>query len=142
MAINKRQRYYLHLIRTANSAVHEISQVLLIIANKRLTLAEQAIMSELRACLYWEGRLIAALAKLLQEEIDPYIINGKMLRQINGRLVEKLQGFSKAANHNLNYLEQYFEHDFWLELSQDKTALRLSQIIAALQDKDLSRLNF
>lgn len=134
-----RHRYYLHLIQVSGSTVSYISQALLIMANKRLTLAEKAICNELHACVYWENCLIAVLIQFVQEE--NFVLtstDGKSLRQINIKLTKRLQAFIQAANHGLNYLEQYFEHDFWLELSNDQPSARLSQIHIKVKDKVIS----
>lgn len=128
---------YLYLIQSVAGTIGQISQVLLSLANKRLTLAEKAIRAELRACAYWESCLIALLTKYLSE--DNYFLdnsNGEMLMQINNKLTRELQAFIKAADYNLNYLEQYFEHDFWTKLTEDKVSVQLSTILAIYQDKN------
>jgi len=127
-------RYCIYLIRSANSAIDIISRVLLIIGGKRQTLAERAIMAELAACNYWSARVISALSQLVIEKKYPLDPNeGKQIRQINKDLVGKLEAFCQAADHSLNYLEQYFEHDLWLILNEDQTSMRLSQIVGNLE---------
>src|SRR5579872_4228177 len=106
------EHYYLHLIQLVNLAIDKISQVLLVITSKRQTVAEKAIMSELCSCTYWNGQLVAILSQMLKDK--KYILNsadGKTLWQLNNQLIDKLKDFNKAADHNWNYLEQYFEHD-------------------------------
>lgn len=128
---------YVYLIQSAAESINQISQVLLSIGNKQLTLAEKAIRTELYSCAYWEGCLIAVLARWLRE--GNYFLekhDGKMLRQINGKLTKQLKQFVKAAEHNLNYLEQYFEHDFWAQLTEDNPSVQLSRIISVYQDKN------
>jgi hypothetical protein len=78
----------------------------------------------------------ATLAQLLKEK--KYILSsadGKILSQVSKNLIDQLKGFNKAADHNLNYLEQYFEHDLWLALSQDQASMRLSKIVVDLEQK-------
>ena len=123
-------RTHLRLLQTAALTIKRISKVLLILTDTRLTLAQKAIRAELYACANLESRLIAAMTKLVSLELSVLEeTDGKKLRRINKKLNQELGNFLQAADHSLNYLEQYFEHDFWMRLDDNQFAKQLSDIL-------------
>lgn len=121
---------YLHLMIEAGLVINSLLKILSILTNKRITLAEKAIQAEFRACSKWERQLISVLLKCRRDQL--YVFDQsdcKKLRQINIKLAQELKAFLKVANYDLNYTEQYYEHDFWLRISADKFSSRLEGIL-------------
>lgn len=121
---------YLKTVKATSIVIKKITKVLLILTNKRKTIAERAIQAELICLVSLESQLITSLTQSLTDE--KYFLDDKdcqKLRQINIRLNKQLQAFIKAATYNLNYLEQYFEHDFWIKLDNNNFAQELSYLV-------------
>lgn len=127
---------YLKSMQSISTVIKQISKVLAILADKRITVAEKAIQEELTLCAELESFFLYLLSKTLKEK--RYCLSEDdclKLRQINIKLNKQLQAFIKAAKYNLNYLEQYFEHDFWLELTNSRYAEQLSHFKNEIETK-------
>ncbi len=124
---------YLHLIVLSGLLINNLLLVLRILGSKRITLAEKAIQAELRNCYLYQQQLILALVKSAAKQTYLFDQNDcKKLKQINIKLLQELKAFLAAANHNLNYLEQYYEHDFWLRINHDKFSNQFKQILGRI----------
>ena len=126
-----RQRYFLHLNHAAKVVLEEISQVVLLLSNKRQTFAEKAIKNELDSFAILETQFIAVLTESIERKhclLNSFHI--RRARQLNNELSLQLKAFLKAAEHNLNYLEQYFEHDFCSRLYERRLRYQFSEILS------------
>ncbi len=120
---------YLKSIQSLTVVINQLSKALYVLYNKRLTVAEKAIQEELALCAELESFFLYTLMAALKKKRN--FLNKAdclKLKQINIKLNKQLKAFIKAAKYNLNYLEQYFEHDFWVELTNSKFADQLAQI--------------
>jgi hypothetical protein len=127
---------YLKSMQSLGLVIRRISQVLSFLIDKRVTIAEKAIQEELALCVERESLLLYALSKAIKQKCQSLSENDCLkLRRINIKLSKQLQAFIKAATYNLNYLEQYFEHDFWLNLANNKFAEQLSQFTQEIESK-------
>jgi len=172
------RKNYLSAIQTASAILRQITKILLLLADKRATVAERAIQSELCVCANFESRLSTHLTQALIDLEGMNFskpraawsrplgergyahkagFNGKTylplcrrkytirrgsalfdetyrfseyekLKEINRKLNKELKAFLKAAAYDLNYLEQYFEHDFWLVFEESRYAEQLNAL--------------
>ena len=123
------QKTYLTSSQSISLILVKISAGLVFIINKRPTVAQKAIKQELTYCAELEKFLLDCFDRSLKEQI--YCLsesNCLQLIEINIKLEEQLQAFINAANYNFNYLEQYFEHDFWLALDNCRYTEKLFQL--------------
>jgi hypothetical protein len=127
---------YLKSISSISLVVQRISQAILLLRNKRPTVAEKAIQEELALCAEMESLLLYTISKAFkQRQFYLSVQDCFEIRLINIKLHKQLRSFIKAGTYNLNYLEQYFEHDFWLDLSNRSFAEQLSLIASKLELK-------
>jgi hypothetical protein len=100
--------------------IESLSQSLLLLANKRATLEEKMIAAQF-------GGIAAALSALLSR-LFAMLNEGKQkeyqdafgaLRETNLKLQSVIDDFLKIARYDLNFLEQYYEHDFCKRLHED-----------------------
>ncbi len=128
--------HYLKSVQSLSRVIKQIGKVLSVLIDKRTTVAERAIQEELALCAEFESFFLYSLSKAFKKKCYCLSENDCLkLRQINIKLNKQLQAFIKAAKYNLNYLEQYFEHDFWLELTNSKFAEQLSHIKDEIEAK-------
>lgn len=107
-----------------------IGAVLLLLDKPRKTLAQKAIQEELNTCLNYADTLLAMPGFSDQKNLfDLSLSQYEELDHVCVAFIERLDTFKKAANYSLNYLEQYFEHEFWLNLSEQKFREKLVKII-------------
>jgi hypothetical protein len=94
-----------------------IMQVMNILAAKRVTLEEKMITAHLKdlAETYDD---IGKRSDLLQKtfEQDPFENILENFHTLNVEISSTIESFLKMANFNLNFLEQYYEHDFYDKL--------------------------
>ena len=115
--------------KTANLVIEKVTRVLSLLLMKRATLAQRAIQAELLLFARLEALLIASLTKSLADGAGTWDVGDcRRLRLVNSKLNKQLRAFLKAAAYDFNYLEQYFEHDFWLELKNNKFAEQLTEL--------------
>jgi hypothetical protein len=112
-----------------------IDTILLVLIEKRQTVAEKAIQEELKRCAVLECELLLIIQKAVKTNFLSISDECRLARRINIKLNKQLQALIKAAKYDLNYLEQYFEHSFWLDLSNENYSKRLSELIAVLKTK-------
>ncbi len=116
--------------RTISPVISKITRILWLLVDKRATLAEKAIKLELASCVNIEGLLTASLAlSLINPDCLWEIEDCRKLRQLNIKLNKQLKAFLKASAYDLNYLEQYFEHDFWLEFKNNNFVGQLADLL-------------
>ncbi len=125
--ISKIQNDHLKAIKSSTVVINAANKVLELLTDKRSTVAEKAIQVYLDRCIKLENELISYLCNASNGNLSSEYC--QKLRLINIRLSKQLKSFLKAAEYNLNYLEQYFEHDFWLELVNQKFTERLNDIL-------------
>jgi hypothetical protein len=127
---------YLKSAQSLSVVIKKISKVQSVLLDKRTTVAEKAIQEELALCAELESFFLHSLSRAVKKKCFYISENNCLkLRQINIKLKKQLKAFIKAAKYNLNYLEQYFEHDFWLELTHNKFAEQLSRIKEEIEIK-------
>lgn len=108
------------ILKDALRVQESILDALLKLKDKRITLEEKMITRYLH---YWSASLLKLLAvvhedlavgkgSLNKEEATSFI-------SLNQSMLEALFELHKAIDYDLNYLEQYFEHGFFLRLEQE-----------------------
>jgi hypothetical protein len=115
--------------------IKKISEALSILIEKRTTLEEKLIKSYFLKLASVQGRiseqlltLLAANAPSIREETLAELV--RIVDDVNSRLDQ----FLKAARYNLNYLEQYFEHQFASELERSLLLEDSLKVFASLAE--------
>ena len=127
---------YLKSMQSLSLVTKRISQALSFLINKRATVAEKGIKEELALCAELEAFLLYSLSKAVKQKCYCFSeAECLKLQRMNIKLSKQLQAFIKAATYNLNYLEQYFEHDFWLDLTNSKFTEQLAQFTSKTKIK-------
>jgi hypothetical protein len=104
-------------LSSLTSAVAKLSE-------KRATLEEKMIkryFHELASEISTASSIIHAI--LSEEKASWTSENHDETTQLTGDLLSRLQEFHKAIDYDWNYLEQYFEHGFYLELTENSHLL-------------------
>lgn len=106
-------------MRQANelaSIVTKVGESVLLLCEKRVTLEEKMLRTYLHelaiCCAGLAAKLHAFTASGAKSESVPFSEIARLTSETNGALDELL----KVIRYNLNFLEQYFEHDFYDKL--------------------------
>lgn len=94
------------------------------LAEKRATLEEKMIKRYFHnlACEIADASSI--VHRILSEEKESWSAeNHESAMQLTTDILGRLQEFHKAIDYDWNYLEQYFEHGFYLELTENSQLL-------------------
>lgn len=94
------------------------------LSEKRATLEEKMIkryFHELAAEISTASSIIHAILSAEKELWTSE--NNDQTTQLTGDILSRLQEFHKAIDYDWNYLEQYFEHGFYLELTENSHLL-------------------
>jgi hypothetical protein len=119
-------------LRQANQLAEIITKAgtaIVLLADKRVTLEEKMIRSYLHNLSIESARLIATIhtftkdgAKGESQIIDDISASASQIHAVLDQLL-------KVVRYNLNYLEQYFEHEFYIKLEQEHRFIeRLSEL--------------
>jgi len=113
--------------------IKKISEALSILIDKRATLEEKMIKSYFLKLASAQGRISEQLLQVLPWP-EPQIKNETLteLIRIADEIDGKLEAFLKAAHYDLNYLEQYFEHQFASELERSQLLEDSLKVFASL----------
>jgi hypothetical protein len=117
---SSQSRRILSLLRQCSQAVENIAEALQILLEKRSTLEEKAICAYLLEIAQLQAAVSSQLIGVLRQS-NAELAESELLRltDLNESLLENLAGFLKAAKYDFNYLEQYFEHDFYEQLEAE-----------------------
>jgi len=101
------------------------------LAEKRATLEEKMIKRYFHALASEISRASAVIHQILSEEKALWTAeNHDSAMQLTTAIQERLQEFHKAIDYDWNYLEQYFEHGFYLELTENSHLLETTREFA------------
>ncbi len=121
------------LLFKSSSIVKNISEALIMMAEKRTTLEEKMINAYLTELASAHGQIIEHIFSNLSK------INKKVpkailaeLHELDDKLLASVEDFLRAARHDLNYLEQYFEYDFYRSLKDSKYLEDSERILEAI----------
>lgn len=123
-------------LRTINKLIDKISEVIQLLADKRVTLEEKII------CHHFH--LLASEYATLCAKAHNFLAQGKQLRpdgclpelkMFNSEVDSTLEELLKIVRYNLNFLEQYFEYDYANRLQEKhRFAQRLKEIAERFPD--------
>jgi hypothetical protein len=123
---------WLEELRQINKLIDKISEVVQLLANKRVTLEEKII------CHHFH--MLASEYSKLCANAHNFLAQGKQLRpdgclpelkMFNSEVDATLEELIKIVKYNLNFLEQYFEYDYANRLQEKhRFAERLAEISA------------
>jgi hypothetical protein len=94
------------------------------LSEKRATLEEKMIkryFHELAAEISAASSIVHTILSVEKELWTSE--NHDQTTQLTGDILSRLQEFHKAIDYDWNYLEQYFEHGFYLELTENSHLL-------------------
>ncbi len=121
-------------IKEANQATELITVTLLSLKDKRVTLEEKMIKSHLHELAELLSSISVQMHKRFRVEsydIDKDTISN--LRVLTGEILANVASLKKITDYNLNFLEQYFEHDYYATLVQEyRFKERLLETISSL----------
>ena len=101
------------------------------LAEKRATLEEKMIKRYFHELAGEISDASSVLHRLLSEEKSTWTSeNQDAAIQLTTAIQERLQEFHKAIDYDWNYLEQYFEHGFYLELTENSHLLEKAREFA------------
>jgi hypothetical protein len=113
--------------------IKKISAALAIMVEKRATLEEKMIKSYFIRLASVQGqvseRIVTALAAK-EGAVGRTILSD--LDTVADKILSSVDDFLKAARYDLNYLEQYFEHQFYSELETSKLLEDSLKLFASL----------
>lgn len=115
--------------------IKKISEALSILIDKRVTLEEKMIKSYFLKLASAQGHISEQLLTVLAQN-EPAIKKETLteLVRIADEVNDRLEKFLKAARYDLNYLEQYFEHQFASELERSHLLEDSLKVFASLTE--------
>ena len=138
---NTGEEHHIRLVEEllkCGTVINKISEALSILVEKRATLEEKMIKS-------YFIRLASAHSKAFEKLLE-VMADGEAqlpertlsdLASVAERANTMIDKFLKAAKYNLNYLEQYFEHQFASELERDGLLEDSLKVFASLSESAL-----
>lgn len=104
----------------AGQIIEYLSDALLLLRNKRVTLEEKAISA-------YFSRLTVSYALVIESVHSKFLLNRNQLpddlllklKDVNSGLLTVIVDFLKMARYDANFLEQYVEHDFHSRLTAE-----------------------
>ena len=102
----------------AGRVVEGIGEALALLESKRATLEEKMIRRYFQAMSDRYGILLGRLQTIMDEGAAPAELLGQ-LRKLSLEALAAVGELVKMINYNPNFLEQYYEHDFYRHLSDD-----------------------
>ncbi len=121
---------WLEELRAINKLIDKISEAIILLSNKRVTLEEKIICHHFHSLAAEYAKLCATAHNLLAQgkQLRP---DGCLpeLKMFNGEVDTVLDELLKIVKYDLNFLEQYFEHDYANRLQEKhRFAERLREI--------------
>jgi len=103
----------------------ELDDALILFASKRTTLEEKMISSYFHKMIAGYAAILNRLHLLLCDRKEPLFNETGLesLRTLNLRVREVVGYLIKALRFNFNFVEQYYEYDFYTRLSQNERFL-------------------
>ena len=126
-------------MRQANRLAEVISKVgeaVILLSDKRVTLEEKMIRRYLHELSAIAAQAIRAIHLLTRDgaSCEDEIFGG--LDQITGQILDSLNELLKVAHYDLNFLEQYFEKQFYDNLiNQSRFIERFREIERKLSER-------
>lgn len=122
-------------IEAATGAILTISKTLLSLKDKRVTLEEKMIREYLHGLAEGLATTLAFLHRHFKDksyDIEPGLIDE--FKQLAREIKTVSDSLAKIVDYNWNFLEQYFEHDFYSRLvNEHKFADRLETVSKSLR---------
>lgn len=115
----------LEVTLTLGELIAAISRALFILRQKRRTLEEKAIARYLHRAAHLLGLMAAGLHELLEQGGEQRV-DCNQLEQLSTTatdLKQRVDELLKILHFNLNFLEQYFEYDFFAKLSNESNVI-------------------
>ncbi|MCC7531986.1 MAG: hypothetical protein IT342_26015 [Candidatus Melainabacteria bacterium] len=105
------------------------------LSEKRATLEEKMIKRYFHELAQGVSTASSIIHRILSGEKESWSSeNHVQATQLTGDILLRLKEFHKAIDYDWNYLEQYFEHGFYLELTESSHLLeRTHQFVARLK---------
>ncbi len=121
----------LEITLSCGELVTALSRSLFILRQKRRTLEEKAISNYFHQATQLLGLIVAKLHRALEKGEEKNIESTQLvlLETTTGDLKTRVDELLKILHYNLNFLEQYFEHDFFTKLSTESEALQNLQLV-------------
>lgn len=122
-------------IKKLTESIELISETLFLLKEKRITLEEKMI----RFHLHELAENLAIALSLIHKEgyVEKLEIEASTIKNLNELAVaidEVVTELKKAIEYNWNYLEQYFEHEFYGRLvNEHKFLVKINSIIESIQ---------
>jgi len=122
--------------RSSSQVVEKISEVLRLLLEKRQTLEERMISRYFIAIGQYHASILKSLFCSLFNPTGPQVESEIIVKlsQVTEDALSSLSKLLKAAMYDLNYLEQYFEHDFYAELLHSKLKERTEEAVNNIWD--------
>jgi hypothetical protein len=120
--------------KQSSQLLGKISDSLQLLLEKRITLEEKMIRDYYLQLAYTHSEILRELFFCILNP-DRTLVESKIiaeLTEVNEKILLRLDEFLKAATHDLNYLEQYFEHEFYKDLDQSNLKARSKALLQAL----------
>jgi len=114
---------WLTVSRQLASAAKTICNCLAALSSKRLTLEEKLIGKYLHSVIAECGKALTAIHWRLAKEQDLPQPALEELRKETELLNGDARELEKIIDYDLNFLEQYFEHDFYTRLANERRYL-------------------
>lgn len=114
--------------------IESINSELALLESKRVTLEEKMIKQYLHDLAIQHSTVIGDLHSLLSNKRGELLKDEWLedLRQLNVEMLLSLGELLKATRYDLNYLEQYFEYDYYQRLQNESKFLERIQNLGKL----------
>jgi hypothetical protein len=111
--------------------IAELDEALILFASKRTTLEEKMISSYFHKMAAGYAAILHKLHLQLCDRKEPLFNEAGLesLRTLNLRVREVVGYLVKALRFNFNFVEQYYEYDFYTRLSQNERFLEDQEVI-------------
>jgi hypothetical protein len=124
----------LGVAQQGGQVVEKTAAAIQLLLEKRVTLEEKMIRSYFLEVAQTQSLI---LKQLFFRILNPDLIQVESkiieeLTEVNGKILLQLESFLKAARHDFNYLEQYFEHEFHEELVRSDLKERSEAVLQAI----------
>lgn len=127
---------WLEEAKQIGAVLYKVADVLLLLASKRTTLEEKILASYLNKLAAGFGEVASRIHQALASPKSPGDSQTlASLCELDKQVCEELDQLLKIIHYDLNFLEQYFEHDFVSRLNEKhRFAERLSAIANQMQE--------
>jgi hypothetical protein len=132
----ERKLAVLGVARSSSQVVEKVSEALQLLLQKRQTLEEKMLSTYFIAVGECHASILGSLFSCLLNPNGPQVESKIIvtLTEVTEDALCSLSNFLKAAMYDLNYLEQYFEHDFYAELLHSKLKERTEEAVNKIRD--------